>query len=124
MGDEAGERHPERVPGAETATAHEDKFLKYLLNLEHATGGPKAALFNRLGFDESNWDELCDQMLTQLPLVPGRYSRMTGPNVEAYEAIMTITGPNGSARMRTVWGVRPGNATHLITASGFKRADN
>ena len=61
--------HPNCVPNADTATAHEDKFLKYLLNGEHDEGKSKAKLFGRLGFTTENWRVLQDQLLAQLPLV-------------------------------------------------------
>jgi hypothetical protein len=91
----------ERVPGATGASADARKFTHYLLNHDHLQGRAKAKFFAELGYTVENWQELRDEILTQLPDVEGRYSRSTRIGGELYEAIVTIKGSN----IRTFWEV-------------------
>ena len=65
-------RHPERVPGAEAASADDRKFREYILSETHPIGRGKAKFFTNIGYTGANWQELREQFLAQLPRVPGR----------------------------------------------------
>src|SRR5690242_21039735 len=108
--------HPNRVPGAETATAHEDKFVKYLLNEDHDEGRSKAKLLLRIGYHQGNWQHLSDALLSQLPTVEAIPRQENGGGGRNYEAQMTVTGPGGVVQMKTVWATTAEGTTHLVTA--------
>jgi hypothetical protein len=51
------------IPDADRATAAIEKVRDYLLNIEHADGGPKAIWFHTLGYDRSAWTQLARDLL-------------------------------------------------------------
>ncbi len=117
MSENADEFHPERVPGAEHATADDRKFTDYLLNENHSQGGAgKARFFRTLGYDQSNWEKLRSTFLDQLPRVRGRYMRGNDPWGDNYEAVITIETEEGPTEVRTFWEVRPGSGAKFLTA--------
>lgn len=103
--------HPNRIPGAEYATAEDRKFTEYLV----APDNPKAGIFKVLGYDLSNWGDLRDALLRQVPYVEGRFNRSTA-NVHNYEAFVKIDGPTASRWLKTIWAVPPNESPHLVTA--------
>ena len=109
------DRHPNCVPGADTATAHEDKFVKYLLNEEHDEGRGKARLLIRIGYTPDNWGDLRDELLRKLPTVEAGPGKENGGGGRNYTANMTITGPRGLVEMRTVWATNADGTTHFVT---------
>lgn len=110
------EPHPERLPGAEDATADEAKFVKYLLNPDHADGGPKARFFKELGFDIDNWQELRDQILSKLPSVAATFSRDNRAGGSNWTATIDVEGPEGAARVCTVWELTADAPPKFLTA--------
>jgi uncharacterized protein DUF6883 len=108
--------HPKCVPGADSAIAVEAKFVEYLFDPASERGAPKGKYFRNVGFNESNWQDLRDQMLVQLPTVEGRYKRENGVGGQNWEAAMTVTGPTGMATILTTWVVTPNAPTALIGA--------
>jgi Domain of unknown function (DUF6883) len=97
------ELHPQRVPNAESATFDENKFVGYLLNPSHRGGWGKAKFFQQFGLTQSNWQELADQIIAQLPYVAARQKRSTDYG-EHYEAQMLINTPSGRAvNVTTAW---------------------
>ena len=71
----ADQLHPDRVPDAESASADGEKFTGYLLNETHTRGKSKAKFFRNFGYDDSNWSDLRDAMLGQLPSVAATHSK-------------------------------------------------
>jgi hypothetical protein len=119
----AQELHPDRVPGAESATASNVKFTGYLLNDHHTVGVHKARVFKRYGYDQSNWEELKTQFLAQLPRVQGHLSRENPKGGPLYEAPITISTASGGieggaadVEILTVWEVHPTTGTTFVTA--------
>lgn len=108
------ELHPNRVPGAETAIAVQDKFLGYLFNPASERGAAKGAYLRKVGFNEANWESLRDVILARLPYVEGRYNRDNGAGGQNFEAGMVIDGPSGRATILTTWVVTPNAPTALI----------
>ena len=47
-----------KLPYLDNLVIPEDKITKYLLNLEHPSGGSKAVFFYRFGFTLDAWEEL------------------------------------------------------------------
>jgi hypothetical protein len=113
----ARDLHPDRVPGAEEATADERKFTEYLLNNEHPIGRGKAKFFREIGYDSSNWEDLRCTFLTQLPQVEGRHRR-TNPNGGSnYEAVLRVQTREGrTTYVRTFWESHPATGTRFLTA--------
>ena len=109
------------VPGADTAIAVEGKFLDYLFSPGSERGGPKGSYFRNVGFNESNWEELRDVILTQLPAVEGRFNRENEVGGQNWEAAMTVNGPTGTATILTTWVVTPNAPTALIGAYPLKK---
>ena len=61
---------PDRVPNAEIATAHAEKFLNYLLDPNKGHG--KERLLAAIGYHTGNWEELRDKLLDALPSAEAR----------------------------------------------------
>jgi len=51
-------RTPRRMPNAAGAVVEERRIREYLLDLEHAAGGPKARFFIARGFALGAWNLL------------------------------------------------------------------
>lgn len=94
----------------------DDKFEKYLLSMDHEEGRTKASYFRTVGFNESNWEDLREQILNQLPKVQGRYNRENKAGGQNWEAAMQVTGPTGTATILTTWAVTPNAPTAMIGA--------
>lgn len=114
-------QHPDAVPNAGEATADEAKFAGYLLNPNHPDGATKARFFAGLGFDRTRADDLRLTFLTQLPQVPGRYSRTNSWGGDHWEAVMQVEATGGNTvEVKTVWCVTK-QGTHFITATPHRR---
>ena len=109
-------RHPERVPGAEAASADDRKFREYILSETHPIGRGKAKFFKNIGYTGANWQELREQFLAQLPRVPGRYTQDGYGQGKNYEAVISVASSSGTANVRTFWEVHPENGTKFLTA--------
>lgn len=103
--------------GAGRAVADTRKFTEYALNPAHPVSGSKASVFKRaLGYNQSNWQGLRDQLLRGL-----RQASARPGTVDQYGTRFTtdilVRGPNGAtATVRTGWICRPGsNPPELLT---------
>ena len=103
MTDEGASIHPNALPNYEKAVIPPAKLEKYALNLRHvsrawgkSSGSDKARVFKSvLGFDQSNWELLRDQILEKLPY----YEAILGEEDEygkRYTVTLPITGANGN----------------------------
>ena len=95
-----------KLPNAEQAVVDEAKLTRYLLDLTHPSGGPKAIFFLAHGFSLSDWPELRTQLLRH-----GLEGEVTGSKENAYGLSYVVEGemqtPDGrSPIMRTVWEIR------------------
>lgn len=88
----------------ENAAIPEEKLVRYALNNEHPRGKDKAIAFERaLGYNKSNYKELIDSVLKNLPSFPA-IPKGVDEYGEKYEMLMLLTGPNGkTARVKTAW---------------------
>jgi hypothetical protein len=109
--------HPERVPGAEGAVIEDAKLLDYALSLEHEVGRGKALFFNSIGYSRDDYEELKLAFLEALPHVEGRFVKKNPDDADNWEATITIRrrDKDGTADVCTVWEVREGRPTRLIT---------
>ena len=97
-----------RLPNAERAIVDEAKVRAYLLSTEHPVGRFKAALFRRLGFTQSNWQDL-----QQALRVHARVSDATLDSTSTYgrkfRVHAMLQGPTGrSMTVVSVWIIRSG----------------
>jgi hypothetical protein len=91
-----------KIPGAERAVLNPTKVQHYLLSREHAVGSAKARFFSQLGFDESNWMVLRDELyrFASQEASIGAATRFG----QKYVVHGTITGPSGrGAGVLAVW---------------------
>ena len=101
---------PNILPNAENAVIDSRKLRDYVLNPEHAVGRHKAAFFGAMGYSRDRWQELADDIRSQLitrdaesgsPSPFGRKFTITGP----------LTGPNNRVvrQVTVVWIFRGDN---------------
>jgi hypothetical protein len=96
-----------QVPNADDAHVPPAKLYRYLLSQEHPEGGPKARLLRSVGFDESNADQLEEQLLAIVRSVPADGPIPT-PFGMKYVVHGTLRTPVGrQIVLRTVWIVPP-----------------
>jgi len=109
--------HDDRVPGAEDAIIEDRKLLEYVLNPEHPIGRQKALFFEAIGYERGDYEDLRSGILDALPLVPGSFVRTNPDDADNWEAIITIRrlDKDDVANIVTVWEVRDGHTTRMIT---------
>jgi hypothetical protein len=107
----------ETLPNASQARVEEAKILRYLLDLQHREGGPKAKFFMGRGFNSSDWEGLADALRHHAK--HNKVSRTkTTPFATNYSLDCNLPTPDKSNPcIRTVWEVRPEDKRpRLITA--------
>ena len=105
-----------KLPNADKAIIDREKVVDYLLNVSHRRGGSKARLFNSLGYNAAQWQQLVDDIRTQ-HLIADVVDQSTSVWGERFEIVAPLTGPNGDTVMfRSVWQIDLGSeAPRLIT---------
>lgn len=92
-----------RLPNYESAVIEEQKLSSYVLNPAHRVGGNKARRFKAaLGFDLSNanlLEQAIRENLADTPVVFGLLDK----HGQRYSVDMELTGPAGTAIVRTAW---------------------
>ena len=106
-----------KLPGVERAVIEPAKVRDYLLSSGHPVGRFKAAFFRSLGYLESDWPRLLNDlrsMAETFEATPGQDSEYG----EKYEVRGTLEGPSGArASVITVWIVLAHEDTpRLVTA--------
>jgi hypothetical protein len=106
----------QRMPNAHDVIIEHRKITRYLLNLEHEDGGPKARFFLAHGFTRCGWRRLSSALrqhalfgvLSVEPVIYG----------VKYEIIGPFPMPDGVIReLRSVWMIDVGaSSPRLITA--------
>ncbi|HVU24750.1 MAG TPA: hypothetical protein VHE13_11555 [Opitutus sp.] len=107
----------EKLPNAISAWVEEKKIVRYLLNLRHAEGGPKAKFFRARGFTEVDWEGMADALRHHARHNPVVRERQT-EFATTYSLDCTLPTPDRTNPcIRTVWEVRPEDSRpRLITA--------
>ena len=113
--------HPDALPNHERAVIPEAKLRDYVLNPAHDVGGHKARLFAAiLGITAHNRSILAQAILSGLSEAPA-VQRGRILHGDLYQVDMVVTGPGGSATVRTGWIIRePGGPPALTTAIVLK----
>lgn len=110
---------PMKLPNRESAIIKREKLTNYLLSLTHEEGKSKAKFFRRIGYNESNINEL-EQAL--LKICKSNTIKEVDTKKSDYVIKYTIYGlidaPNGKQyRVKTIWAIDVGNKIpHLTTA--------
>jgi len=90
----------------ETTVISPDKLINYVLNLHHNEGGSKALFLREIGYNQSNWEILENDLREQhlkSEATPGKSS----PFGQKFEITAPIIGPNGEERMiKTIWMIK------------------
>jgi len=104
----------------ENAIVPPSKLRDYLLNLDHKKGGSKAVIFTRIGFRREAWERLEGAFRALIAHHDAIDLQHEGEPRFGVEGV--ITGPDGEAYIRTVWGYpQPGSPPVLRTAYPKRR---
>ena len=113
-------READRLPDAAGAWVEEKKIRKYLLDLDHPDGRPKAEYFIRRGFTLDAWELMREALVQQgvtnpvVKMTDNKYGRRY--TVECSCVTPDLTNPC----IRSVWEVdQQGKRPRLITAHVF-----
>jgi hypothetical protein len=107
----------------------EAKFVRYLLNPDHADGRGKAKFFSdELGIDAGDWRYLAAQLyvgLKKAGLAKLKVKAWEDGYGASFNCVMPILGLNGRVAMiETNWILKPGLLPQLSTAFPAERDDN
>ena len=92
-----------QLPNRESAIISKNKLVKYLLSETHPVGKAKARFFRKLGFNETNVDELEKALLAIVRVNDIKEERKFGYGVN-YAIDGTIETPSGkSVVITSVW---------------------
>jgi len=108
-------RTPNRLPNAAQAVVEERRIREYLLDQQHATGGPKAKFFIARGFASDAWN-----LLQAALIIQGGANKVTKIVETAWGTRYTVEcncpTPDGrNPCIRTVWQMEA-NTPRLLTA--------
>jgi hypothetical protein len=104
-----------RIPNAEHAIIAEEKIARYLLNLEHVDGASKARILTSAGFHADDPRQL-ERALREQHLSLEAENGKPSPFGIKYEIMGSLTGPNGSVLVKTIWMINFGESfPRLIT---------
>lgn len=103
------------------ANLPETKFIRYLLDINHPAGGPKAKFFlETLGISNKDWRHLAAQLhdgLGKAELVEVFPKNWQGGFGISFNAVIPVVGLNGqTASIDTNWIMEPGQLPRLSTA--------
>ena len=118
MTEESRSIHSRALPNYKRAEIPRSKLEGYALNPANDEGKHKARVFkSALGFDQSNWELLKQNILDELPYHEAKLTQ-TSQYGDSYVVDLRIEGPNGNtSEVHTVWLFRQGaDFPSLITA--------
>ncbi len=95
------------LPGAERASNHPNRILRYLLDSSNPASRGKPALFLAMGCSRLSWGRLSDDLLIHGQTHPvSSVTSDNGNRSTTYTIDGDLVGPNGRVhRIRTVWRV-------------------
>jgi len=106
-----------RVPEADHAVVDRRKITDYVLNPDHPCGRHKARVFREaLGWGPENTDDLIRALLDAVANTDTAQFGLRDLYGDRYVVDSSVTGPRGSAKIRSVWIVTPASKMpRLIT---------
>ncbi len=113
---------PARLPNPDRARIDPRKLRDYALNPPHISGRHKAAFFYQMGYSESQWTLLEEDIRAQHVHKEAEIGRPS-PYGQKYSITAPLVGPSGVARqVMTVWIVRGENDfAELVTIEPASR---
>jgi hypothetical protein len=104
------------IPDAGRALVSREKVHDYLLNLDHPDGGSKAIWFRSLGYEQSDWQMLANDLL-EIARNCDHFDTEPTPFGVKYKAAGLVSRPNHRpGRVLTVWIVEDDDPPRLVTA--------
>src|ERR1043165_6160127 len=105
-----------RIPNADRAIIDSDKLVRYLLDVDHPQGGPKARLLVSLGYSTLQWQQL-ENDLRRWHLTEDYLATSQSRWGIRYEIVAPLTGPAGDTVLfRSIWQIDIGtDIPRLIT---------
>lgn len=117
---DASRPRPDALPNLARAVLPSSKLAGYVLNANHPTGRHKARVFaSVLGFTAANVDLLASAIHAALPKAQATVSQTTQYGT-LYSADLALTGPAGSAIVRTGWIVEHDSDVPRLTSAYVK----
>ncbi|RZS53014.1 DUF6883 domain-containing protein [Sphaerotilus mobilis] len=108
--------HPDALPNHDRAVIPEAKLSAYALNPDHEVGRHKARVFHAvLGMDQAQARQLETAIRDGLPQVPAT-RKHADQHGQRYVADVPVTGPAGTAMVRTCWIVRETGGVPQLTS--------
>jgi uncharacterized protein len=105
------------LANARTAVIEPAKFIEYCLDLHHEDGRHKARVFKAaLGFDQTTYADLIDAIRTGIMQCEAEYLGETAHGL-LWRVDLPITGPRGSATVRTGWIYEKGTDVPRLTTA-------
>jgi len=104
------------LPQPELLEVEEKKITQYLLNLEHAQGGPKAVYFKNRGFELTEWELFAAALREHGATQPVTEVEETGHG-RKYTVECSIATPDGkNPCILSVWIAKGDRPPRLVTA--------
>lgn len=104
------------LPERENLHVEERKVTKYLLNLEHEIGGPKAVFFLKRGFTPEHWEVLA-QAIREHGATRQVTEEEETPRGRKYEVQCQLVSPDGkNPCILSVWIKEGTKPLRLVTA--------
>lgn len=114
--------HPDALFNVDQAVFTPDKFFRYALNPEHPRGKDKAIVFaSALGYTQENGDQLIAALREVLPRYPAKFTERT-VHGDMYIVDTPVTGPGGSAMVRTKWMFEDGSVVPKLVTPYVKQS--
>lgn len=102
---------------AKIAVVEPEKFTRYCLDPSSPVGQHKARVFKAaLGFDLSNYINLINAIQDGIMVYDARKSGQTAHG-ELWQVDMPVTGPGGTASVRTCWIYEEGSDVPRLTTA-------
>jgi hypothetical protein len=112
--------HPDALPNHEAADIPDAKLAGYALNQDHELGRHKARVFAAaLGITQDNAALLRVAIRAGLPAAPA-IKKHADRHGQRFEVDVSVTGPAGSAMVRTAWIVREAGGAPQLTSAYVK----
>jgi hypothetical protein len=105
-----------KIPNADRAIIDSDKLVRYLLDVDHPQGGPKARLLVSLGYATAKWRQL-EHDVRRWHLTEDYLAANQSRWGIRYEIVAPLTGPSADTVLfRSIWQIDLGtDLPRLIT---------
>lgn len=106
------------LPNRELAFVPEEKIVRYLLDLNHEDGGPKAVFFMRFGFSLERWHVLAEALINHAHQHEVTEIDTSSAFGVKYIVVGRMTTPDGRRpNLRVVWIILHGTSAPRLTSA-------